>query len=197
MHIEWGNWISIFMALIAMASTLISYAIYRSSTDPEVIIYADTDKKRPSVIILIIENIGKGPAENIIFKSAKELPEKAYGIEEPKNPPEIMKSGPIINGIPFLAPRQKIIITWGQYGGLKKYLGNESIVVTAEYKRANSKFATKKLSSSSQVFIESFAGTDISDSNWDKKISQSLEKTNKRLQGIEKAINKISLSVLD
>lgn len=101
MQIELSNWISVFMALIATASTIITYAVYRSSTDPEVIVYVDTDKKRPSFIILIIENIGKGPAENITFETSRPLPEKAFSIEEPSNMPETMKSGPIVEGVPF------------------------------------------------------------------------------------------------
>ncbi|MGY3910004.1 hypothetical protein ACW5XW_01170 [Aeromonas piscicola] len=194
MHIDMSDWISVFMALIATASAIITYAVYRSSTDPEVIIYADTDKGRPSFIILIIENIGKGPAENITFDTSRPLPKQAFGIEEPKNMPETMESGPIVNGVPFLAPSQKMIITWGQYGGLKKYIGGDSIFVKAKYKRANSKLPFNKSTSSSQLFIEAFATTDISDSNWDKKISEELVKTNKQLQNIEQSIKNIGSS---
>ena len=112
MQIDLANWISVFIALIATASAAITYAVYRSSTDPEVIVYVDTDKKRPSLIILIIENIGKGPAENISFETSRDLPEKAFTIEEPQSMPKTMISGPIVDGIPFLAPNQKIIISW-------------------------------------------------------------------------------------
>lgn len=191
MQIEWAIWISVFMALIAAASAVITYAVYRSSTDPEVIVYADTDKKRPTIIILIIENIGKGPAENISFKTSRDLPEKAFSIEEPQIMPKTMMSGPIVNGVPFLAPSQKIVVTWGQYGGLKKYIGGNNIVVTAQYKRANSKFWSNKMYSSSQLFVEAFYGTDISDSSWDKKISETLIKTNEQLQNIDKSIKKL------
>lgn len=191
MQTEWVNWVSVFMALIATASAMITYAVYRSSTDPEVIVYADTDKKRPSVVILIIENIGKGPAENISFKTSRSLPEKAFSIEEPRNMPKTMSSGPIVSGIPFLAPNQKIVLTWGQYGGLKKYIGGESIVVTAYYGRANAKFWLNKLSSSSKLSVEAFYQSDISDSNWDKKISETLIKTNEQLKSIDKAIKSL------
>lgn len=191
MQIEWVNWVSVFMALIATASTIITYAVYRSSTDPEVIVYADTDKKRPSIIILIIENIGKGPAKNVSFKTSRSLPEKAFSIKEPQNMPSTMSSGPIVNGIPFLAPHQKIILTWGQYGGLKKYIGGDSIVVTAQYGRANAKFSLNKLSSSSKLSVEAFHQTDISDSNWDKKISETLIKTNEQLKNIDKTIKNL------
>jgi len=188
-----SEWISIFMALIATASSIITYAVYRSSSDPEVIVYADTDKSRPSMIILIIENIGKGPAENITFKTSRPLPNKAFSIPEPVSMPETMVSGPIVNGIPFLAPNQKLIITWGQYGGLRKYIGEESIIVKSKYKRANSKFLFGSLGSSSQLFIEAFLTTDITDYNWNKKISETLVKTNKQLQNIDSSIKQSSV----
>lgn len=41
MQIDLANWISVFIALIATASAAITYAVYRSSTDPEVIVYVD------------------------------------------------------------------------------------------------------------------------------------------------------------
>lgn len=86
-----SDWISIFMAAIATASAAITYSVYRSSTDPEVIAYIDTDKKRPSFIILIIENIGKGPAEDVTFETSREIPWEAFSIPIPDKMPETMK----------------------------------------------------------------------------------------------------------
>ncbi|MBM3163529.1 MAG: hypothetical protein FJZ79_09540 [Chlorobi bacterium] len=66
-----GNWISIFMALVATASAVVTYAVFRSSTDPVVIVYADPDIKRPSIVNLIIKNIGNGAAHSIKFNYAQ------------------------------------------------------------------------------------------------------------------------------
>lgn len=74
---------------------------------------------------------------------------------------------------------------------IKKYIGRDNIVVKAQYKRANSKFRFKELDSSSQIFVEAFYQTDISDLNWDRKISETLIKTNEQLQNIDKAIKKL------
>ncbi|MBE5160330.1 hypothetical protein [Vibrio parahaemolyticus] len=191
---EISDWISTFMALIATASAIITYVVYRTSTDPEVIVYVDTDKKRPSFVNLIIKNIGNGSAENIVFETSRPLPSKAFGIEEPKNMPSLMKSGPIVDGIPYMAPNQSMVITWGQYGGLKKYIGKKSIVVTAKYKRANSKLSFSKNTSSSQLFIEAFGETDISDFNWDKQLVEELKNTNKQLHKIEGKLSVTSTS---
>ena len=117
-----GDWISLLMVLIACASVTVTYVVYRSVTDPEVIVYADTDQRRPSIINLIIKNIGKGPASDITFSSDRPLPISAYSIETPKVMPEVMTDGPIIVGIPYLAPDQSLVLTWGQYGGLSKFL---------------------------------------------------------------------------
>ena len=133
-----GNWISLFMLLIACASTAITYIVYRSATDPEVIVYADLDLKRPTIINLIIKNIGRGPALDICFNTSRPLPDKAFSVGIPKDMPSEMKDGPIVVGVPYLAPNQELVITWGQYGGLKKYMGISSIEVTSICKKNNS-----------------------------------------------------------
>ena len=189
-EMEAGDWISLLMALIASASAAVTYVVYRSATDPEVIVYADTDPKRPSIVNLIIKNIGKGPASNITFTSDRPLPTRAFGIEIPKEMPEVMRDGPIILGIPYLAPDQSLILTWGQYGGLSKFLGKTPITVKSKYKRSRSiRPYSQYLESESQLDIQCFAATDISDHNWGPKIVKTLENTNKELSKISKSIN--------
>ncbi|EKT4488625.1 MULTISPECIES: hypothetical protein [Shewanella] len=182
------DWISIFMAVIATASAIITYAVFRSATDPEIIVYVDVDRKRPSFIILNIENIGKGPAKDIKFTASRELPSEAFGIEEPKEAAAPMRRGPIAQGVPYLAPGQRLVITWGQFGGLKKSIGISPISVSASYRRANDKVPFRKLKSTSVLYIEELATVDISDNNWDKKLYETLIKTNKQLDKISNAI---------
>lgn len=186
-----GDWISLFMALIASASATITYVVYRTAIDPEIIVYADVDRLRPSIINLIIKNIGKGPAININFRTNRPLPSKAFGIEAPKEMPAQMIDGPIVAGVPYLAPGQELIITWGQYGGLKKYLGNASIEVISSYNRSKRlRPASAPMSSLSKVDVTQFEGTDASDHNWGPKLVKVIEATNKELMRIEKIIAK-------
>lgn len=192
---EAGDWISLFMALIASGSAAITYVVYRSATDPEVIVYADPDRKRPSVINLIIKNIGKGPALDISFSSTKPLPSEAFGIEIPKDHPPEMNSGPFVAGISYLAPGQEIVITWGQFGGLKKSLGNGSIEVTSKYCRPKGlRPFPKSIESVSKLDISQFEGTDASDHNWGPKLVKALQESNKHLEKIELAISEVSAS---
>ena len=184
-----GDWISLLMALIASASATITYVVYRTAIDPEIIVYADVDRLRPSIVNLIIKNIGKGPALDIKFRTNRPLPSKAFGIEVPKEMPGPMIDGPIIVGVPYLAPGQELIITWGQYGGLKKYLGSAPIEVTSTYNRSKRlRPASASISSLSKLDITQFEGTDASDHNWGPKVVKAIEATNKQLMSIEKTI---------
>lgn len=184
-----GDWISFFMALIACASTAITYVVYRSATDPEIIIFAEADEKRPSIIQLVIKNIGKGPATDISFYPSRPLPHRAFGIEIPKEMPSTMNSGPIIVGIPYLAPEQQLVITWGQYGGLKKHLGSSYITMKIKYKRTKSiRPLSSKFESVCKLDISQFEGTDANDHNWGPKLVKAIEASTKELSKIRSAI---------
>lgn len=186
---EAGDWIALFMALIATASATITYVVYRSATDPEVIVYADVDRKRPSIVNLIIKNIGAGPASDITFTPSMALPTEAFGIEMPKAMPKTMKSGPIVSGVPYLAPGQELILTWGQFGGLKKYMGNSSIVVVTKYRRSKTlRPRPIYIESQSKLDISQFEASDVSDHNWGAKLVKTLEQTNKELSNVKNAI---------
>jgi hypothetical protein len=60
-------WASVILALITVSANIINYMFLRSQIDPEVIVYVTTDEKRPSIILLVIENIGKGLAKDVKF----------------------------------------------------------------------------------------------------------------------------------
>ncbi|QPO22013.1 hypothetical protein HXW90_21930 [Pseudomonas sp. Y39-6] len=62
-----ASWISIFMALIAVATAIVTYAVFRSATDPTVIVYAQPDLQRQSIVNLIVENIGRGAAHGVFL----------------------------------------------------------------------------------------------------------------------------------
>jgi len=173
---------------IAALSAFIAFAVYRSSTDPEVIVYADLDRKRPSVVNLVIKNIGNAPAINIEFESDRPLPKKAYSISIPDKLPDEMNDGPLIIGVPYLAPKQELVLTWGQYGGLKKFIGNKPILLTAKFSRTQKLFFQRKnLNSISLLDIECFAQADNSDHNWDKKTAEELKKISKEVSEFVKS----------
>jgi hypothetical protein len=126
-------WSSIVAAIIAVSATIINYLFFRSQVDPHVIVYATHDDRRPSIILLIIENIGKSVAKDVRFDFSKPFPQGAFGFENAPQPQSLNK-GPLFTGIPSLGPNAKRIITWGQYGGIHMALGDGVVNVTVRFK---------------------------------------------------------------
>jgi hypothetical protein len=186
---ELANWISIFMALIAVATAIVTYAVFRSATDPAVIVYAQPDLQRQSIINLIVENIGRGAAHEVFFKSSRPLPQKAFSIPIPEEMPDLMQSGPIANGIPFLAPGQRLLISWGQYGGLYKYLGNDPIRIEAFCYRTQPKgLFSKKFQSSSILDIRMFRTSESAEHGYGPNLVKELKALNVTLKSIDKEL---------
>lgn len=188
-----GNWISVFMALIATASIIVTYAVFRSSTDPVVIVYADPDLKRPSIVNLIIKNIGNGAAHSIKFKPTRPLPCEAFSIEVPEKMPAPMEAGPIITGIPFLAPGQQITLTWGQYGGLYKYIGDEPIRVETQYYAAGkARFYSRRLSATSSLDVRTFERSESAEHGYGPSLVKEFKALNKSFVAVSKGVQQIA-----
>lgn len=187
-----GFWVSIFMAIVAISSVLVSYIVYRASNAPNVIVYADDDKRRPTIILLVVENIGHGPAKNVTFSPARDLPQKAWGFDDAQMPQK-MDEGPIVTGIPYLAPGARRVLNWGQYGGLKKWFEDSTIDVKVSFERCDPiPLLRNRITNVSTVDVASFAATDASDSNWDKKIAKELEELNAQVKKLVTAVEGLS-----
>ena len=188
--------LSLLALLIALSSTVINYFLLRLQRDPEVVVYAIPDLQRPSIINLIVENTGKGVANDVKFESNRKIPARAFGFENAPDP-EAMIDGPLINGIPSFGPGDKRIITWGQYGGLKKGLGDEVLDITAVYfSKPPLRINRQKHKITSRIDLRSFEGTDASDQNWDKKTAEQLEniaKTLSKLTDVRQGTLKVSI----
>ncbi len=149
--------------------------LFRDSRDPNVVLYATLDERRASVINLVIENIGRGVAWDVRFEAASPIPHRAFGFEDAEIP-KPMDRGPIVTGIPCFGPGSKRIITWGQFGGISKGIGESVIDVTATYySRPSLAFFRRKHKTLSRLDILSFEHTDASDHNWEKKIAEELK----------------------
>ncbi len=160
---------------IATTSTLISYQLYRLQCDPEVIIYATLDEKRPTIINLIIENTGNSPALDVEFTNSGPVPGSAFGFGDAESPTPI-SSGPFVTGIPSLGPKARWVITWGQYRGIHKAIGDGVIDISASYRSKPAlRFFKRKHCTVSRIDIKSFEHSDISDHNWDKQSAESLK----------------------
>lgn len=162
--------------IVATASMLISYRFLRLQQDPEVVVYATPDEKRPSIVVLVIENTGRSVAHDVSFTSSRPIPGDAFGFGDAESP-KPMAVGPLVTGIPSFGPGTKRVITWGQYGGIHKGIGDSILDVTAKYRGQRSiMYFRRRHKTVSRIDIKSFEHTDASDHNWDKKTAESLKK---------------------
>ena len=181
--------ISIFMAIIAIAATLISYNVYAANTSPDVIVHLEPNPDAKSVFNLIIENIGRGAAKDVVFSPASPLPQEAFGIENAPMPSE-MDHGPILTGIPYLAPGSSRTIMLGQFSGLEQWLGDKSLVINIQCKRANPIFGVSKtVCTSSSIDIFSYAAVEMADNSHAKKIKDELKKLNSNISTLISVIH--------
>lgn len=157
---------TIILALVAALSAGISFFLLRRHVDPHVIVYATHDPDRPSSLMLVIENIGKSVAHNINFRLSRPVPQWAPGIsptEEPRDY-EPMDEGPLVEGIPALAPGEERVINWGQFGGLLDSLQG-SVEVTATFTgRSHLPIQPSEHTVTSILEVESFRRTDAAKS---------------------------------
>ncbi len=177
-------WTSIAATLVAASAVTLSYLLYRSRSDPDVIVYAEGDEGRPSIINLIIENKGNASAYDVKFSWSGKLPIRAFGISaEGAAVPEEMNEGPLVHGIPFLPPSGKRMITWGQYWGIYKGLNSNTLTIQIQYRSKRRLLPGYRIHESGcPLEILSFEATDDSDRNWDKKIAKNIEDLKKSIE---------------
>ena len=140
---------------------------------PYVVVYTRHDESRPSILQIIIENVGRGVAEDIRFELSRPIPGSAFGIEiKSAKKPEIMNSGPLIEGIPGLGPGDRRKITWGQYGGLSLGLGQNAVYVTTKFK-----YRGREMNPVTNFLdIKSFEGTDATDPDGSRQSAKELKR---------------------
>ncbi|WP_291439120.1 hypothetical protein [Desulfovibrio sp.] len=137
-----SEWVNIVNLLMTVATCVMAWATWlmakvtkktlEAQWKPYISVYAQTRPDTPNALQIVIENIGSAPAYNIKFKKSSNLLYNAWGITPNDNRKglEITK-GPLITGIPYLPPKGKRVIHWGQYGGILSSLEGEPAEVTA------------------------------------------------------------------
>jgi hypothetical protein len=165
----WTAVAALLSAFFAALYTWLTFRLVRGQSEPNVVIYVRHDESRRSILQIVIENIGRGLATDLRFKASRPIPDGAWGLSEKETKPtQPMTGGPLIHGIPSLGPGDSRKISWGQYYGLKKALGDRPITVTCEYKHGK-----RQMPSVTAVLeIGSFTGTDALESEGARTIKE-------------------------
>jgi hypothetical protein len=176
------------VAALAAAATASVTAIYtyltlkllRAQDEPKVIIYVRQDPDSPFFLQLVIENIGRGIAFDVKFKTSHQLPKFASGLNiNTTQNFDAMLDGPIIDGIPSFEPGGIRVILWGQYGGLTKALGGIPVSVEISYRHGR-----RLMRGVGVLEVGSFV-TSSANERPIKKIANNLEQINKNIIKIE------------
>ena len=123
--------------LVTLLAVSVAYIALLRQSRPHILVHYRPNPGIPSVIDLVVENIGGGLARNVKF--SEPLPSQCWGIEEPDG-----KGGEVLGeGLPALASGQKMIFDAGQFGGLAARLG-EALEIRASYEYANPIGLTRK-----------------------------------------------------
>ena len=143
--------------------------------DPYVVTYVRHDESRPSVMLIVIENVGRGLARDLTFELSRSIPHRAFGMDEAsarKHPIQQMDRGPLITGIPALGPGDQRKIIWGQYAGLYFALSDQPVEVTCNYKTQDGQ------SRKSVCFLDirSFEVTDATDPDGARQSARQLKR---------------------
>lgn len=164
--------------LVAIGSSAISYLVYKDSTSPDVIVYLEQNENSKTILNIVIKNIGKSAAADVRFCFDRALPRHAFEGDASSN----MTDGAFIKEIPFFAPGTSRVFMFGNYAGIKDFIGNEKIKVTTTFRKANSRNPfSRKISNESYIEIQSMAYVDASDNSNSRKIAESLSKIEKAL----------------
>jgi hypothetical protein len=165
---------TVVLAVLTAAYVWLTHRLVRAQSDPHVVIYARSDEWRPSVIELVIQNVGRSVATSITFEFSRPMFWRAYGTDSKSaGDAQPMAGGPLVTGIPALGPSEVRRITWGQFGGLKKQLGSDSITATVHFRDSRGRKLGPVLS---HLDVMSFEHTDISGRDPALRLAKAAEK---------------------
>lgn len=124
------------VALVRLTRTTVqeTQRLARAQTTPKVVLYATLDPRRQSIIQLVAKNIGTAMAYDVRFEFSRPVPHRAFGLDT-RSAEDVapMSDGPLVNGIPTLAPGEERRLDWGQFPGLVRNLGEEPINATVYF----------------------------------------------------------------
>jgi hypothetical protein len=194
--IDWSAWITalatLVLAFLTFVYVILTRRILSSHSDPCVVLTVVHDEDRRTILQLVAKNVGTGLAHDVRFEFSRPIPAKAWGLSaDNAKKAEEMIDGPLLNGIPALGPGESRKIDWGQFGGLKAYIGDSKIIATCRFKK-NGKEMPPTIC---PLDVESFSGTVAAESPL-SKTAKELESISKTLQHLASGFHKLKVEII-
>lgn len=137
--------------LATLLAVWVAYLAVLRNSQPQVLVYYQPNPDVPSLIDLVIENIGGGNAVDVTF--SEPLPINWFGIETPDADGSYIPK----DGFPSVSSRQCYIFNGGQYGGLESKLG-AGFRIKVNYKYQNPFGVLRKSTSSLTLAVGHLKG---------------------------------------
>lgn len=116
--------------LATLLAVWVAYLAVLRGSQPQLLVYYQPNPDVPSLIDLVIENIGGGNAVEVTF--SEPLPINWFGIEKPHTDGSFIPK----DGFPSVSAGQRYTFNGGQYAGLESKLG-AGLTVKVAYKFRN------------------------------------------------------------
>jgi hypothetical protein len=194
--ISWGVWVpaaaTVVLTVLTFIYVRLTKGMLEGQSNPCVIVSVVHDNERPTILQLVIRNVGSGLAQDITFEFSRPIPTRAWGISEKEaNIAEPMTYGPLIEGVPALGPGEERRIDWGQYGGLMKNIGTEPVIVKCKFKKNGKAMPPIEC----KLDVKSFEGTQATESP-NKKVARELEKIARDFHHLATGFNKLRIEIV-
>lgn len=116
--------------LATLLAVWVAYLAVLRGSQPQILIYYQPNPDVPSLIDLVVENVGGGNAIDVSF--SEPLPINCFGIEKPQGDSGLIPK----SGLPSVSAGQRYIFNGGQYAGLSDKLG-AGLKLTISYQYRN------------------------------------------------------------
>ncbi|MHB0777576.1 hypothetical protein [Halomonas sp. WWR20] len=103
--------------LATLLAVWVAYLAVLRSSQPQLLAYYQPNPDVPSIIDLVVENIGGGSAFDVTF--SEPLPINCFGIEKPDGDGALVTK----SGLPSVSAGQRYVFNGGQYAGLESKIG--------------------------------------------------------------------------
>lgn len=127
---------TVYMAYATRKMASVTRETLEAQNKPHIVVYTYISDDSSQHFKIVIENIGSAPGYDIRFEISDNLKKDAEGISKLDREPKEFDSGALATGIPYLVPKQKRILNWGQYGGILETLGGKPASITVMYKNS-------------------------------------------------------------
>ena len=151
---EWFPIVSLIItAVIAGCATVSVWhtlKAFNKQRAPKIIVFVKIDDVRQDLLMICVRNIGNDVALNIRFVFSRTI------IDHQNRP---MTSGPLIEGISYLAPGESREYVWGAFQELRETMGHTPVIVEYNYQHEK-----RSIVGRAQLDLVSYAGTLVTQS---------------------------------